>query len=141
MRDMVLTRLVRWLLFTVAVALVPFAFFWVRAAQRGEPAGLADVLGGGDLYLVAAAIAAAGVGDVIATAKRHPVPLLVATGLAVVVLLWSALLFADAVAARSHANGASTPRAPDPSRVAVMSVWVVGAAVLSGGICVGLAET
>lgn len=138
---MILTRLTRWLLFTVAVALVPFAFFWVRATHRGAPAGLADVVGNGELYLVAAAIAAAGIGELAGTRRRHPLTLLTATGVTLLVLLWSALLFADTAAARVPANGANAPPPTDPSAVAAMSTWVVAAAVLSGGICVGLAET
>ena len=139
---MVLTRLVRWLLFTVAVALVPFAFFWVRATQRGAPSSLADVAGGGDLYLVAAAIAATGIGELAGTRRRHhPLTLLLAIGFALLVVLWSALLFADTVAARTGATGIGAPQRADPVAVAVMSTWVVGAAVVSGGICVGMAET
>ncbi|HVF05834.1 MAG TPA: hypothetical protein VNA20_13410 [Frankiaceae bacterium] len=136
-----MTRLVRWVLFTVAIALVPFAFFWVRSTQRGASAGLADVVGGGDLYLVAAAIVAGGIGELAgARRRRQPLTLLLAYGFAVLVLLWSALLFADTAAARTSATGTGAPPPADPAAVAVMSTWVIGAAVLSGGICVGLAE-
>lgn len=138
---MVLTRVVRWLLFTVCVALLPFVFFWVRAAQHGEPSRPADVLGSGDVYLVAVGVAAAGVGEVLGSrARRHPAVLLLAGGFALLVLLWAALLFADVASARTPANGTGAPRAPDPEAVAVMSTWVLGAAVVAGGLCVGLAE-
>lgn len=112
---MLITRLLRWLLFTVAIALMPFAFAWVRSIQYGGSIGLADVAGGGDLYLVATAIAATGIGELAGTGRhRRPRTLLLAHGFAVLVLLWAALFYADAAAARTSATGTDTRPRPTP---------------------------
>lgn len=138
---MALTRLVRWLLFTVALAVVPFAFFVVRGLTYGRAPTPAEVLGGGDLYLVAAAACAAGIGELAGTRTSRPPPLQVATiGFALLVVVFAALLFADAAAARRHANGTTAPAVPDPDSVATVSTWVMATAMVAGGACVGLAE-
>lgn len=138
---MALTRLLRWLLFTVALALVPFAYFVVRGVTSGDPATPADVLGGGDLYLVAAAVCAAGIGELAAARTSRPPPVHVATlGFALLVVVFAALLFADTAAARNHASGTSAPPLHDPDAVVTVSAWVLATAMVAGGACVGLAE-
>lgn len=134
---MALTRL----LFTVALALVPFAFFFARGVTHGGTPTPADVLGGGDLYLVAAAVGAAGIGELAGARSSRPPPVHVATlGSALLVVVFAALLFADTAAARNHASGTSTPPMHDPDAVVAVSAWVLATAMVAGGACVGLAE-
>lgn len=140
MSRMVLTRLTRWLLFTVAVALVPFAFAWLRAYQHGERGDLVDLLGGGDLYLVAGALCAGAIGDLMGCAAPRSPRHAAACAVAVILLAGSSLLFADVTAARTQASGMGTPGTVDAKAVAEVSAWVFTASVLVGATCVGLGE-
>ena len=137
---MVLTRVVRWLLFTVCVALTPFAFVWLRAYQHGERGDVVGALGNGDLYLVAGALCAGAVGDLMGCPAPRSLRHAAACAVAVILVAVSSLLFADASAARTYATGAGAPGAPDARAVTEVSAWVFTASVVVGAICVGLGE-
>ncbi len=131
------TRIVRWLVFTVLVALLPFAFFVARAFSHNEPTGWAEIAGGGDLYLLAGAFTASAVGELVGSGSdRWPVRKLAAAGLAVLLLALSSLLFADAFAARSAGAADNLDR----RAVGGMSAVVLVLAVVASGGCVALAE-
>jgi hypothetical protein len=58
-------KLLKWLFFEVAFALLALVFNWADGAIHGMGFGLAGALGRGEFLLVAAAVVAAGVGDLV----------------------------------------------------------------------------
>src|SRR5205814_8158636 len=59
-------KLAKWLFFEIAFALLPFFFAWKALMVRGEEFTWAKIVGQGELLLVAVAIVAAGMGDLLA---------------------------------------------------------------------------
>lgn len=90
-------RLVKWLVFSGAVALVPvlFAaiFSYLEAGRTRYPA----ILGNGELFVISVGLCAAAIGDLIdkgsGTAARKRAALLVG-GAAVMIVIMASLLFA-----------------------------------------------
>jgi len=56
-------KLLKWIMFEVIFALMPLAFNWASAELKHKNAGWEEILGRGELLLVAVAIVAAGLGD------------------------------------------------------------------------------
>lgn len=126
-------KLAKWLIFSVILALLPFAFNYLRLASRGVDPTMAKLLGGGELLLVAAGISAAAVGDLIGSGADRRLAKLFAGGGSIVVLCLASLHFADVAAARAAPTF-------DASVVVWSSQMLFAFAVLGGGGCVALAE-
>lgn len=120
-------RLIRWLVFSVIVALLPLAFNALRLRTL-DPAA---IYGRGELLLVTAALTAAAIGDLLgpeASQARVVGKLFIAGGCVVDLVLASAW-FGDISAALRGAEGIGT----DPSHVAAMSGVLFALAVAAGG--------
>lgn len=124
-----------WLVFTVCISIVPFPISWIAAATQDQPMSLALVGGHGEFLLVAVAIQAAGIGDLLrCRMARHGtlwVGLMGAGFLEVVAAVW---YFAD-VSGIVRTGGHL-----DTKVVAVISSLLLLAAILVGASCVVLAE-
>lgn len=53
----------RWLFFTVGLALVPILLAWLFLLVRPASAGTADIIGNGELLIIAVTVAAVGIGE------------------------------------------------------------------------------
>lgn len=69
-REAVTTRLVVWLLFGVVLGLLPLIASVIRGVMSKDAFSFTEVLGGGELFIVSAVIAAGAMGELFAGAFR-----------------------------------------------------------------------
>lgn len=127
-------RLIRWFLFSVVVALLPIGFNLFRIVMRGGQASVEALTGHGELLLVAAAICATALGEIITDTSSRRIPKLVAVGASVIILVFASLSFADIAAGQASGDKIES------TRVAWSSLTVLFFAVLAGGSCIALTE-
>ena len=127
-------KLVRWLVFSVAISLLPLVFNFLRAYGRGATPSLIDLNAHGELLLISAAIAAAAIGELVASGGRYQIAKIIAGGGCVLVLAVASLWFADISAPTS--SGALV----DYVRVSNASTVVFMFTVISSASCVVLSE-
>jgi hypothetical protein len=125
-------KIVFWLLFNVVVALLPLAFRLLAGKLQRSPWNFERTLYDGDLLLVAGAIAAGAVGEMVATAKRMILSKLVVAALCVLSLMASCLLYAfiSAKAAGSLDSGI----------LYHCSLWTFGVTFVGGFCAIILSE-
>jgi hypothetical protein len=127
--------LVRWMVFTVAFAVMPVAFNALTAITRGDPVAYANLVANGELLLISAAISAAAAGELSTSAE----PALPATkslliGMSFLVICVASLWFADiASAVRAHEE-------VDRHAVSVGSTVVFAFATITGACCMTLSR-
>ncbi len=86
--------ILKWLVFTVAVSLVPFGMVALSLWSGDKPLSLGALWPHGELLLVATALAADGVGDLIPTNPTASRAKIVAAGMCVIILVVAALWYA-----------------------------------------------
>jgi hypothetical protein len=97
-------RLVIWLIFSVVLALVPIGYTALSLLTHNAAATMDRILEHGELYILAASLCAAAVGDLLASGDSHRTLKRIFGGLALTVLLAAALAFADVAAAWLQPN-------------------------------------
>lgn len=130
-----LERQLKWMLFSVVVALTPIAFNWLRLVSRvapGKEPALSDLLGRGELLLVAAGLTAGALGDLLGGDSRQRIWKLVIGAAAVIVLSACSYYFADVSAGFAKGEAIRT------DVVSRTSIWMFVSAVITGAVCVGL---
>ena len=136
--ERVFEKVVRWLVFTVLLALVPIAFSIFRLSTRDGSIPLADsvgsVLSGGELLLIAAILCGGAAGELFGAGPRFRVLKVLSSGAAILLLLFSAMYFADVTAIRL--SGGTL----DNVLVQQTSVQVFFAAVVCSASCISLSE-
>jgi hypothetical protein len=132
----VFQRLQVWVIFDVLVTLTPFAFGYLQSIDKDQAFQFSGVLGGGQLLLVAVAIAASAIGELIAieVSETQKVMKIAAIGLAFIVVIVSALWFGDISAA---AGGKATP---DEKTISLGSVSIYVWTLCASAWCLTLAE-
>lgn len=134
----VFERIVRWFFFSVLLALVPLVFaalrFYTRAPSVPLTESFAHILGRGDLLLIAAILSARASGELIGSTPTYRAFKVIASGSAVLILLFAALYFADVTAAHLAGNQL------DVLVVRYTSMYIFAAAVVCSASCVALAE-
>ncbi len=130
---MMLDRLIKWLFFSILIALLPLAFTWIYSYINNLERSYVDIVGRGELLLISASICAAALGDLIGTShqrKGTTIAAYIAGGSAVVILMLCSLLFA------------SLPASPDPNggAIAEISTLLYGVSVVSGGASILLGD-
>ena len=134
--DRILTSLARWLVFTVLLSLVPIGFSALQLLSRGIDLSLREslheVLGRGDLLLIAAILCGGATGELFASGTSYRMLRIIAAGGAILILTFSAMLFGDLAAAQLSGQ------AVDSLHIERMSTWFFGAAVVSGASCIAL---
>lgn len=121
-------------MFSVFIALLPLLFNGLAAFGRQSAVTLSTMLGRGELLLISGAIAAAAIGEIIASGEDHKVRKLFAGGGCVLVLALTSLWFADI----STAYKAGT--LIDEGVVAIGSLIIFLATIITSGSCVALSE-
>lgn len=96
-RSRVPEKVVHWLIFGVIMTLVPFMAVLLDDIDRGVPPTLVALFGRGELLIVAAIIAAGGIGELFGrdVSENRRIPKLVILGLCVLALVVTSLWFAD----------------------------------------------
>lgn len=127
-------KMARWLIFSVIIALVPLVFAFVNAQMKNVQADWTTTLGNGELLIVIAAICAGAVGELFGSSNRFKVSKIVAGGSTVVVLIFSALVFASIEPA-----GAAT--VAQKGVIATASIYLFLFAIGCCASCIVLSET
>jgi hypothetical protein len=129
-----LVKLLRWLIFGVAIALMPIVFGYVHLSIRGGGAGLTAIVGNGELLIVVAAMCAAAVGELLGSPESLRRSKIAAGGASVILLMLSSLYYADVAAA--SATGAHI----DAELVAISSMAFYFVGLICCASCVVLSE-
>ena len=129
-----LVKVLRWGLFSVFVSLLPLLYSYANLHIRSQPASWAKVLGGGELLIIVWVLCAGAVGELFGSSANFKASKIAAGGLTLLVLIFSALLFASVAEAK-----VSNIKLDDTSLVA-MSLWLLGFATVSCGSCIALSE-
>jgi hypothetical protein len=127
-------KLIRWGIFSVIIALLPVFFNLLTVGSRGGSLSLRQVASHGELLLISTAIAAASVGDLIASGSKLPMAKILAGGGCIVGLFLGSLWYADISAAQA-ANVVLNPAWINNGSAIVFALTLV-----SSGSCVALAE-
>jgi hypothetical protein len=134
-QNAVIERLVIWFIFSVIVTLTPFFLGYFQSVDRDQRFTFSLILGGGQLFLVNVAIAAAALGDLVAIEVPAVQRLMktAAIGSCTLVVIISSLWYGD-ISASSHGQAA-----PDPRTIGLGSVIVYSWALASSAWCLSLA--
>jgi hypothetical protein len=127
-------KLARWLLFGVLMALLPLAYNLLHVVTRGGKASVENLTGHGELLLVAAAISAAAIGELVASGPKAPIGKIVSGGGALLVLGFASLYFADVAWAEKTGEKLLA------SVVCNTSVVLFASAFVASLACVALSE-
>ena len=132
-----ITKLMRWLVFSVLLAVAPLAGSFVTRMTRKLPTDLDAILANGELLLVTAGIVGAAVGELLGNqhTERRPVPEVIAGGASLLILFFCAVVFADTAAAKAASQ------AIDGAAVTNFSLLMCGIGLASSASCVLLSET
>jgi hypothetical protein len=98
-----LSKLTRWVMFGVLIAIIPLAFAAFHAKLRGEHRTLSDIIGHGELFLITVAIAAGGAGQLHGASTRSRLLDILLGGFLMIVILLATYGFGD-VSAAHHAG-------------------------------------
>lgn len=134
----IIERMVRWVVFSAILALVPLVFSVFRVAARNEQMSLEEsvtfVLLGGELFLIGAILCGSGLGELVGDRYRFLLPKTLLAGFMLSILLFSAMSFADVTALQFSGE-------PVNARFVQRSAWLVYAsAVISSTCSVGMSE-
>lgn len=125
-------KLTLWFIFRVLLALVPILFTVVRIFTTGGANPFATAIERGELVLITAAICGGSVGVLIGSGAALQIYKIISGGAVIIILMFSALYYADI----SAAYRAGVP--VNVTRVRQTSLIVFGAGVVFSGGCVAL---
>ncbi len=129
-----LIKVIRWMLFSVSIALVPLFFNYFSLKLRGFDVDVQQIIQNGELMLIIAAMSAAAIGELVGSSGQARILKVVAGGSSTLLLMLAALYYADVASLRFSGS------MPDADSVAMMSFALFGLAVVSGGSCIALSE-
>lgn len=127
-------KTLRWLIFSVVLAVVPVAGALFMLWIKGKPHDLEFVLADGGAFLIIASICAAAIGEMVGSSPNHRLWKIICSGATMVLLLFSAIIFAS-IAEAKMSNGL------DNGAIASLSTIVFICGSISAGACVALSET
>jgi len=127
-------KMVKWAIFSVAMALVPLAASTLSQATRGPLPSIDQLVARGELLLITAALCARSCGELFGSSDVQRVPKLFAGGATVVVMLLAAIYFSD-IAASYRAAAVL-----DAKVIGNTSLVLYVSSVIAGAGCVFLSE-
>lgn len=127
-------KFVRWVLFGVVIALAPLIANYFSLGFAGKNSTIGGVIARGELLLIVSAMCAAAVGELVGSGAAFRTLKVIASGVALVVLVLASLFFAGVAVA--HARGGGV----DPIAIKEISLYIYGVAIVSCGACVLLSE-
>ncbi len=145
-------RLAKWLMFGVVVAALPLIINAVTSWTNSGTLSKLALLGDGELFLVAAGLAAGGLGDLVMDRRNRDGRVTTTQGFLIGATLLIALLGAaiysevtgdDSGSSGSSPSPASSQASPADSdlRAANLSIVVFVSALAASGACVAMTET
>lgn len=124
----------KWVIFRAVLGLLPLAFSAFRMWAEHRSVTLEALFSRGELLLVACALSAGGIGELMASSAKQPILRLLLGGGSVVCLMFGALTY-------SHVSAQFSSSVPyDQSFVAVVSCFVYAFSLAFAAGCVILAE-
>lgn len=91
--------LIRWLIFSVLLGLLPIAASLLRLLTRGDAPSVASLIAHGELLLPTASISAAAIGELLGSEGRRRTLGLISGGVATLVLMLSCFYYAEVTGA------------------------------------------
>lgn len=130
---MIKERLIRWFIFSVLIALLPIGFNALKLVSRGCDISLVDVTKHGELLLIASAICAAAIGDLVTSGAALKNWKAIVAGCCLIVLCLSSFYFADISASVDDES-------LKDDVVSRMSIILFAIAMISSAGCIVLSE-
>ena len=127
-------KLIRWFIFSVIVALLPLIFNALRLITRGSVFSITALTAHGELLLVACAISAAAVGELVASGSILKIAKIIVGGCSIIILSLASLYFADISAARLSGEILQN------SVISRVTLILYSIALVSSGCCIALSE-
>lgn len=129
-----LEKLVRWLIFSVVIALLPLAFNLLNIISQENTISFYLIFSHGELLLVSAAITATAIGELVASGKNKAIAKLISGGCCTVDLIVASYWFSLI----STSISMSIP--VNSKMVAQGSIAIFLFSVLASGSCIALSE-
>jgi hypothetical protein len=137
-------KLIKWGVFSVLLALVPFAFACGKASLVGPSITVPELVARGGLLLVAVGLATGAIGDLIGSAGgKYRGAKLAIGGLCAITAVMASFLYVIVNDAYTRALEQQVPLEDTPLNVPMavgLSVALYVGAVLGSGACIALAE-
>ncbi len=127
-------KVLRWMIFSVVLALIPLLANALITVTFGASLTLTGMLEHGELLLIAAALSAAGAGELFGTSNTNKLKKITAGGGSILILLSAAIYFA------SISSAASMGALIDISMVSIVSIVFYVCALIASFSCVALSE-
>ncbi len=127
-------KLLRWLLFGVAIGLLPFAYPAIKSLVVGPSLTAVRLFGRGDLFLITATLVAASFGDLIANGKEQAIRKIWVGFLCLIIFIVCIVWFGVV------ANAIDAQTAYDEELTSRYSLWLFGFAVVTCSSTLILAE-
>ena len=103
-------KIVQWLFFSVVIATSPIIFNLFKSLGRGEELSMSLLIGRGELLLISSAICAAAIGELFGSSEGNILAKLIIGGSCLILLILSAMWFADISAAIYSSEYINTDR-------------------------------
>lgn len=127
------TKLIRWFVFGVLVALVPIVVSYLDLVVKSQAVKFDNLIGDGGLLLIISAICAGAIGELIGSGRSALFFKIVSTGVTVIILLISSFMFASIFEGRANLS-------VDVHAVADLSFWIFIIGMISCAGCIALSE-
>jgi hypothetical protein len=121
--------------FGVMIALLPLLYSYQSLTIRSQTASWDKIIGNGELLVIIWALCAGAIGELVGGSKNYAISKLVSGAAALIVLILSALLFADVAGAKAAGTKI------DEVAVVSTSIWLLIFGIISCAGCVALSET
>ena len=127
-------RIIRWLLFSVVISLIPFIFSYFKSILRGNIINLTILIERGELLLISTTIMAAAFGQYITSKLTIGLPEILLSGSSIFFIILSSLLYAEISTASS--NGEQL----EHNMVYTLSIVFFGVSLLISGSCIAFSK-
>lgn len=127
-------KLLRWVIFGVAISLAPIAFAYCDLVIKTQPVNLAALLGGGEGLGITWSLCAGAIGELFGKSGKIPLLNILCGGLCLLVLIGATLLFA------SVSEQKISKKHIDENKVLVVSIILFGSGIVTCGSCIALSE-
>jgi hypothetical protein len=128
-------KITRWGLCGVGISLLPLFYSYESLVIRSEVATWDKVVGNGELLVIVWALCAGAIGELFGSSANYRASKIIAGAASLIVLILSALLFADIAQARA------TGTKINETALVSISIWLLFWGLLSCGSCVALSDT
>jgi hypothetical protein len=131
----VIVRLLRWGFFGVLISLLPLGYSYESLLLKSQAATWSKIVGNGELLVIVWALCAGALGELFGSSSNFRVPKIFSGGFTLLVLIFSALLFADLAEARVAKTTI------DEANLVWTSFFLLISGLISCASCIALSET